>query len=182
MDFLYATVSTYKQNLTSKAVKAPFVPQEVDPVDPKELPVILRIEKTHLSAPVEPVGINALGEMETPQKIANVAWFKYGVRPGQIGSAVINGHYGWKRFEASAFDNLHTLRIGDTVQVVDGNGATLTFVVRKLQRFAWDADPKAVFVSTDGKSHLNLITCEGTWDPEKKTYLDRLVVFTDRVE
>lgn len=38
-----------------------------------------------------------------------------------------------------------------------------------------------VFTSTDGKAHLNLITCFGSWDTDAKQYTDRFVIFTDKV-
>jgi hypothetical protein len=37
-----------------------------------------------------------------------------------------------------------------------------------------------VFISSDKKSHLNLITCTGTWDSILKSHSSRLIVFTDK--
>lgn len=145
-----------------------------------ELPVRLKIPKINVDAPVEQVGLAPDGAMEVPKERANVAWFNLGQRPGENGSAVIAGHYGWKNGKASAFDNLYKLRKGDKLYIEDGNGATITFVVRESRRYDPQADASAVFGSNDGKAHLNLVTCEGEWDKVSKTYSKRLVVFTDK--
>ena len=76
------------------------------------------------------------------------------------------------------FNKLNTLRKGDKVSIKDANGKTITFVVRESKLYKIDADATNVFSSSDGKAHLNLITC--VWDNVSKTYSRRLVVFTDR--
>jgi hypothetical protein len=53
-------------------------------------------------------------------------------------------------------------------------------VVREIQRYDPNADASSVFSSNDGKSHLNLITCEGIWDEVSQSYPQRLVIFTDK--
>lgn len=146
------------------------------------LPVSLLIPHIHVETPIEPVGITSAGAMDVPKNIENVAWFAYGPVPGTKGSAVIAGHYGWKDEKASAFDDLHLLVVGDTIHVVDMSGATTTFAVREIKLYPFDADTAELFISTDGKSHLNLITCNGVWNTKLKTYSQRLVVFTDKVE
>lgn len=118
--------------------------------------------------------------MDVPKGPNDVAWFNLGPRPGEIGSAVISGHYGWKNNIPAVFDNLHKLRKGDKVYVEDKNGATITFVVRELRTYDQNEDASDVFGSSDGKAHLNLVTCTGTWNKAQKSYSKRLVVFTDK--
>ena len=146
------------------------------------LPVRLKIPNINVDAPITYSGIDPDGEMEAPVGPTNVGWFQFGIRPGEVGSAVIAGHYGhWKAGGGSVFDFLNTLVKGDKIYVVDDKGATVTFVVQKLQRFGKNDDGSTVFGSSDGKAHLNLITCEGVWDPTQKTYSNRLVVFADKL-
>ncbi len=144
------------------------------------LPVRLKIPSINIDASVEYVGLTPDGAMDVPKERANVAWFDPGTRPGEIGSAVIAGHYGWKEGKASVFDNLYKLRKGDKIYVEDDKGAVISFVVRESRRYDPDADASDVFSSNDGKSHLNLVTCEGVWDEVSKSYSKRLVVFTDK--
>ncbi len=141
------------------------------------LPVRLKIPGINVDSAVEYVGLASDGAMDVPKERANVAWFNLGPRPGESGSAVIAGHYGEK---ASAFDNLYKLRKGDKLYVEDDKGATTTFVVRESRRYDPKSDASDVFGSNDGKSHLNLVTCEGVWNKTQKSYSKRLVVFADK--
>lgn len=145
-----------------------------------ELPVRLKIPGINVDVPIEYVGLTPDGAMDVPKEQANVAWFELGQRPGENGSAVIAGHYGWKTGEPSAFDNLYKLRKGDKLYVDDEKGVTHTFVVRESRIYDPNADASAVFGSFDGKAHLNLVACDGVWDKVSKTYSKRLVVFTDK--
>lgn len=144
------------------------------------LPTRLKIPSINVNAPVEYVGLTQDGAMDVPQERANVAWFNLGQRPGENGSAVIAGHYGWENMEESVFDDLHKLRKGDKLYIEDEKGEVITFVVRESRRYDPDADASEVFGSSDGKAHLNLVTCEGVWDKVSKTYSKRLVVFADK--
>ena len=143
------------------------------------LPVRLVIPAINLDATIEHVGLAADGTMATPERPDGVAWYELGVRPGQIGSAVIDGHSGWKDGRAAAFDALYKLHAGDNIYVEDGMGTTVIFIVREIRSYEPTADASAVFISHAGGRHLNLITCEGVWDAETKSYSKRLVVFAD---
>ncbi|MFA6414872.1 MAG: class F sortase [Candidatus Paceibacterota bacterium] len=145
------------------------------------LPVRVTIPKIRVDATVETVGLTPTGDVDTPKDPARAAWFAAGPRPGEVGSAVVVGHFGWRDNTPAVFDDLHTLAKGDLLYVEDDKGATITFVVRELRRYAPASDSSYVFLSNDGKAHLNLITCEGVWDAASKSYSKRLVVFTDEV-
>lgn len=144
------------------------------------LPVRLTIPKIKVDATVEQVGLTSGKAVDVPKGPANAAWFKLGPRPGDAGTAIIVGHSGWKDNKPASFDNLAKLRPGDRIFVTDEKGATTTFVVSKSQRYDPTADASKVFVSNDGRSHLNLITCEGIWDAVAKSYSKRLVIFSDK--
>ena len=146
------------------------------------LPLRLKIPSINVDIPVEYVGLTLDGAMDVPKERANVAWFNLGQRPGKNGSAVIAGHYGWKNGKASVFDNLYKLRKGDKLYIENDKGEIISFVVRESRRYDPEADATDVFRSSDGKVHLNLVTCEGAWDEVSKTYSKRLVVFTDKVD
>lgn len=146
-----------------------------------ELPVRLKIPKIKVDASIEYVGLTSDGAMDVPKNPGEVAWFTLGPRPGEIGSAVVAGHYGLlKSGEASVFDDLNRLQRGDKIYIEDKKGATVGFIVREIRSFDPKADASTVFGSNDGKSHLNLVTCEGVWDEVSKGYPMRLVVFTDK--
>lgn len=140
----------------------------------------LQIPTIKVDTGIENAGLTTTGEMAVPKGPVDAAWFDQGPRPGEVGSAVIAGHSGWKDNIPAVFDNLYKLRKGDKVYVSDGKGVTTTFVVREIRTYDPKADATGVFSSHDGKVHLNLITCAGTWDTVLKSSSERLVVFTDK--
>lgn len=144
------------------------------------LPLRLKIPKINVDVAIEYVGLTPNGAMDIPKSPDGVAWFELGQRPGENGSAVIAGHYGWKDGKVAAFDNLDQLRKGDKLYIEDDEGVIISFIVRESKKYDSNADASDVFNSNDEKSHLNLITCEGVWNKDSKSYSQRLVVFTDK--
>lgn len=144
------------------------------------LPVRLQIPRISVDAAIESVGITPKKEMDVPKIPANAAWYNLGPRPGEVGSSVIDGHFGYKDNIPAVFDNLSKLRKGDKLYVKADNGTTFTFVVRETRKYGPGEIVPEVFHSSDGKSHLNLVTCEGAWNVTLKGYTSRLVVFTDK--
>lgn len=145
------------------------------------LPARIRIPKIHVDAAIEYVGVTSDGAMGIPSGPSTTAWFDLGPRPGEIGTAVIDGHFGWKDNIPAVFDDLHTLQKGDILQVQDDKGVIITFVVREVRTYGKNQvkDAFGALGPSDGKAHLNLITCEGIWSKSQKSYADRLIVFAD---
>jgi sortase A len=144
-------------------------------------PVRLQIPTINIDATIDYTGLTSNGAMDVKSDITHVSWYEFGPRPGEIGSAVIAGHYGWTaKGEAAIFNNLHTLTKGDEISIVDNKGSISTFIVRESQKYNPEAGTSNIFKSDDGKAHLNLITCDGVWENSKNTYSDRLVIFTDK--
>src|SRR5687768_10577747 len=124
------------------------------------MPARLKISKLGVDADVEELGITSSGNMQAPVGVKNVGWYKQGPQPGNTGSAVIAGHFGRESYGGrSVFDDLHTLGKGDEILVQDEAGQVATFTVREFRIFAKDEIAPEVFTSSDGKAHLNLITC-----------------------
>lgn len=141
-------------------------------------PVRIKIPRIGVNTSIERVGLAPDGSMDVPKQPRNTAWYALGPRPGEAGSAIIAGHVDWAG-SAAVFANLPTLKPGDTITVQDGTGAVSVFVVRESRLYDAAADATEVFVSQDGKAHLNLITCGGVWDKTTKQYSKRFIVFTD---
>lgn len=144
------------------------------------LPIRLKIPVINVDAIITYVGLTSDGSMDTADGANEVAWYKFGPRPGENGSAVIAGHYGWTTESAAVFNGLNTLNIGDEVLAIDEKGLATTFIVRESKKYDPEADATSIFMSDDGKAHLNLITCDGIWKNAQQTYSDRLVIFTDK--
>jgi len=155
-------------------------PQDLVDGESVELPIRLKIPRINVDAAVKYVGVTPQGAMDAPKSPTEVAWFSLGPRPGEEGSAVIAGHEGWKNSIPAVFDDLHKLQKGDKLYVEDEKGMVAVFVVRELRIYDQNGDTSGVFGSSDGKVHLNLITCQGVWNKNQKSYSHRLVVFTDK--
>ncbi len=145
-----------------------------------KLPTRLKIPKINIDAPLKPLGITPEGAMDIPKGPKDLSWFEPGTVPGEKGSAVIAGHYGWINGIPAAFDDLHNLQKGDATYIEYDRGNPTIFIVREIKIYDKDESVSNVFYSKDGKSHLNLITCEGVWDKLNQNYSGRLVVFTDK--
>jgi len=150
-----------------------------DLIESQGLPVRLKIPRMDVDAAVQYVGVTADGAMAVPNNIVDVGWFDLGPRPGEIGSAVIAGHFNGQKGEAGVFTNLRQVQTGDIVYVEDEQGVSTAFVVRENRIYtAGYAD--AVFSQHD-RAHLNLVTCDGVWDTTTHSYTKRLVVFADKI-
>lgn len=164
---LTLTPTVEARTTTAEAIKLPITE-----------PTRLLIPKIGVSAKIVPVGLTPSGAMAVPPNFTDVAWFRPGTKPGEIGQAVMNGHLdtGWN--SKGVFQNLYQLEPGDIVAVEDQGNRVLNFKVIRSQLYdASDAPVEKIF----GKSNetlLNLITCDGIWDSTSRTYDRRLVVFT----
>lgn len=142
------------------------------------IPTKLIIPKIAVDADILPMGLTPGGDMESPLTNEDTGWYKYGTRPGNEGSAVIDGHLGLSG--EAVFGKLHQLAVGDVISVVDDHGATVSFAVREIKAYDKDSNATDVFDKQTG-AHLNLITCDGDWEAQQATYSERLVIFSDRV-
>jgi LPXTG-site transpeptidase (sortase) family protein len=175
-----AVLKSPTQSIAKSVIQQPVYEKRQETVA-AGLPVRLMIPKIKTDTALEQVGLTSQGAIDVPKGPINAAWFKLGPRPGDSGSAVITGHYGiWKNGTPTVFNNLYKLRKGDKIFIKDDKGKIISFAVREIKRYDQNADASEIFGSSDEGSHLNLITCEGTWNKVSKSYPKRLVVFADK--
>jgi sortase (surface protein transpeptidase) len=142
------------------------------------VPTNIVISKMSVDAEVEQVGLDEQKRMDVPKGVTNTGWYMYGPRPGEVGNAVIDGHFDTPTGAPSVFYDLAKLTPGDTIQITDDQQKIRTFVVDKTTSFPTDNFPiDRVFGNSD-TAHLNLITCGGSWDRNKRIYDQRVVVFS----
>jgi sortase (surface protein transpeptidase) len=137
-------------------------------------PTRLLVPSINVNAAVEPVGTDSQGRMGVPSQASNVAWFKLGSAPGDVGDAVMAGHLDWTSGPA-VFWYLGRVRRGDVITVVRADGSTAKFAADSSSTVPYDASTDSLF-TIDGPPSLTLITCAGAWDRQQGTYLQRLVV------
>jgi LPXTG-site transpeptidase (sortase) family protein len=170
----YFTYNTNEKSVPPDSISPSQVINKVSP----GLPVRLKIPSINVDAAIEDVGFTSKRVMEVPSNAVNVAWFKLGPRPGEIGSAVIAGHFNQENGEAGVFTDLHKLKKGDKLYIQDDKGTSIIFVVRESRLYNPGLAGE-VFSLNDGIARLNLVTCDGVWNGTKKNYSKRLVVFSD---
>ena len=147
-------------------------------------PVRLIIPAIGVNANVQSVGNwwRVPTDMGIPTNFTDVAWYNLGPKPGEPGSAVIDGHLDGATVQQAVFYNLGKLKPGDDVQVVDNTGKTLHFTVVATKFYDASASTTEIFNNDPSKIRLNLITCAGDWIKTAGQYDQRVVVFTELVQ
>ncbi|KKW35556.1 MAG: Peptidase C60 sortase A and B [Candidatus Adlerbacteria bacterium GW2011_GWA1_54_10] len=140
------------------------------------VPARLRVPSLGIDAGVEQVGKRGDGAMGIPQDYDDVSWYMFGGKPGGQGNAVFAGHINNSRTRSGVFANLSRIGIGDYIMITDAEGKTLIYVVREIQVVPADNAPAEEVFKTSGPSQVVLITCEGDWMPEERTFDKRLIV------
>ncbi len=150
----------------------PTTPKAEIPATGADTPIRVSIPSINLDKKIVGVGVNSKNEMAVPAgSTDNVGWFKFGPKPGEVGSAVLDAHV------FAAFADLKYVAPGADIYVETASGERLHFVVEKSQTYALaDLSPATLFGATSER-HLNLITCAGQLTPDHSTYDHRLVLF-----
>jgi len=143
---------------------------------PESDPVAVSIPRIGVQSRLVDLGLEADGAMETPQDPADPGWFSRGPAPGALGPAVIAGHVTWNGAPA-VFHRLGTMRRGDQVTVTRTDGKTAVFTVTRVARFSKSRFPTRAVYGPIDHAGLRLITCGGTYDAARHSYLDNVVVF-----
>ncbi len=139
----------------------------------------IRVPAIGVEAPVISLGLTDDERLEVPARADQAGWWSGGERPGQKGPAVIAGHVDSSTGPA-VFFRLRELEPGDVVEVTPRGGATVRFVVDRLENVPKDGFPtRAVYGPTPG-STLRLVTCTGSFDESSGSYRDNLIVFARR--
>ncbi len=146
----------------------------------RSLPVRLVIPSIHVSTSVGIVGLQPNHQVQVPQSIRTVSWYRYGPTPGQVGSSVVLGHVD-SRTRPGVFFELKTLQVGATITVTLADRVVTHFVVRRVVEYSKTSFPDRLIYGSHGTRSLNLITCGGVFDHTTGHYESNIVVFTQLV-
>jgi Sortase domain len=146
----------------------------------RSLPVSVEIPAIGVHSVLLRLGVKPDGAMQVPplqRRASTAGWYKYSVTPGQIGTAVIEGHVDSERGPA-VFFRLGALRPGDLVNVRLADGITAIFRVTGVRQYLKSRFPaKTVYRDATRFAALRLITCGGAFDYATSQYLSSTVVF-----
>jgi LPXTG-site transpeptidase (sortase) family protein len=144
-------------------------------------PTHLIIPSIGVNAKVQYVGVTAKGSMGIPTNFTDVAWYKHGTIPGEVGSAVIDGHVDNGLGLNGVFKKLGQVKEGDDIYVTDEKDSKIHFVVREIKTYPYTEAPTEEIFYESQKSLLRLITCGGKWVKSAKTYDTRVVVTAEYI-
>lgn len=142
-------------------------------------PQRLTIPSINLDATIISAGENKRREMEVPPDNKTIGWWNKGIIPGQIGSAVLAGHFKVEDGSPGVFYNLRNIKVGDEIIIADETELK-RFVVLDMKMYSVEEFPlEYVFSYNDGKRRLNIMTCAGKYLPKRDDYSHRIVVYTE---
>ena len=146
----------------------------------KAKPVRLLIPAIGVNALIETVGVTPGGDLAVPTQNPweDVGWYESGPHPGELGSAVIDGHLDRPGGYPAVFWHLRDLQVGNAVTVIDAYGKTFHFHVTGTVFYSPQGAPIQQIFANNSGAYLNLITCAGDWIPSQHQTTLRLVVYT----
>jgi hypothetical protein len=162
---------------TPPAVTATALPGPAEPGDRRAEPARVRFPGTDVDARVVPVGVDDRGEMEVPEDVRTVGWYRFGPAPGSgAGSSVLSGHVDDRLQGRGAFHRLGELEPGDPLEVGLADGTSLAYRVSSVERTGKAQLPVGQIFDRAGPPRLTLVTCGGEFDRATGTYRENVVV------
>jgi sortase (surface protein transpeptidase) len=158
------------------AVVAPPTPT---PADEVAVPARLAVPGLGVDAPLDPVGVRADGQLDLPEDVDRVGWYRFGPTPGAAGSAVLAGHVDSAAQGLGALAALREAAPGDEVQVTDAAGGVTRWRVVGRELIEKRALPLDTLFARTGPPRLVLITCGGPFLADLGSYRDNVVVVAE---
>lgn len=147
---------------------------------PSSPPVSLSIPSLGVTSPMLTLGLNSDGSVEVPSlddPDSKAGWYKGSPTPGAIGPAIVLGHIDSKKYGPGVFYKIGSLSPGQEVDVTRNDGTVAVFKIDGVRSYPKDQFPtKDVYGNID-HAGLRLITCGGTFDPNKGSYESNIVVY-----
>ena len=155
--------------------------RDAAPAAPRTVPAPVRVSSPPLGvdAPVDAVGIDPAGQMELPEDVSRVGWYRFGPEPGADGSAVLAGHVDDEEQGPGALFRLRDAAVGDELTVTDAAGTATRWRVVSRELITKQVLPVDRIFARDGAPRLTLITCGGPFLPEYRSYRDNVVVVAE---
>jgi hypothetical protein len=164
-----------------------------------------KFPKLNVDAPVEALGVNARGELDTPHsghENTDVGWYDqslvkdYGVgaKPGWGSNAFFSAHVYYISSKVcpnnpmacpAPFQKLTQAAVGDDIYIDMDDGTEYHYTVISRNRYTRDNVPMGALINPPerpaGKEWITMMTCGGTLDSTGLEYLSRDVVVAERV-
>lgn len=139
------------------------------------VPIRLRVPSIGVDTSLQSLALLTDGTLQSPSSWNVAGWYAGGIKPGQIGPAVIAGHIDSTSGPA-VFYRLDKLTVGAQALITEQSGSVLTFAVDDVQSFPKNQFPDDAVYGPTPYPELRLITCTGDFDYKTHNYLSNLVV------
>ena len=143
---------------------------------PVARPVSLIIPAIGVRTRLVRLGITAAGTLQVPSATAVAGWYTRSPRPGATGSSIIVGHVDSYR-GPGVFYRLKLLRSPERIYVRRADGTLAVFRVTSVHTYLKRRFPTAAVYGPAAGPQLRLITCGGSFDSVRRSYLSNVVVF-----
>lgn len=141
-------------------------------------PTAVAIPSVGIDSALVDLGLDPDRTLRAPTDYARAGWYAGGSYPGDTDSvpAIIAGHVdSWNG--PAVFYPLAKVKVGQQILVGRADGSVAVFDVYAAHRYAKDAFPTDTVYAPTARSELRVITCTGTFDRDRRSYLDNLVLF-----
>ena len=180
-----AAPPTTTETEDSSSPSVPIRPGELSeiPVEEPVVPVALELASLGIDAPIIPTGVNQrTGQMAVPNNVRDVAWYEFGSRPGESGSAVLAAHVDLASQGPGVFFGLRKVEVGDIVEVTFSDDSVSRFRVEARTVYRKAELPLDTIFARKGAPVLTLITCGGGFSESSGSYDSNVVVYAVPVQ
>ncbi|MEU9518303.1 class F sortase [Streptomyces sp. NPDC048224] len=148
---------------------------------PASVPVRVSVPAAGVdTGPLLRLGLNDDGTIEVPSvaRADRIGWYEKGVTPGEVGPAVLVGHFDTVNGPA-VMRNVGKIEPGDPITVTREDGTRAVFAVTALEQVDKDAFPTDKVYGRTDRPELRLITCGGEITHGHRP--DNVIVYADLV-
>jgi hypothetical protein len=158
------------------------VPRSPDTSTPTGfVPQRLLVSSLHIEAPLSGTMVDADGALVPPDDPARLAWWS-GVRPGTgAGSVLVAGHIDMQGYGRGPLARIVGLEPGDRAILAGADGARAVYRLRGVTTLVKESLPAADLFGTGGPERLVLVTCGGTYDPDRRSWDSNVIAVLDPV-
>jgi hypothetical protein len=149
------------------------------PEAPAPAPVRVALPDLGIDAPVDAVGVAADGQVQIPDDVDRVGWYRFGPPPGSPGNAVLAGHVDDAVQGLGALAPLRRVEAGAEMVLTDSSGVVSRWRVASRELIEKEELPLDALFARGGPPRLVLVTCGGPFDPARRSYEDNVVVVAE---
>ncbi|WP_394279826.1 class F sortase [Microbacterium sp.] len=161
----------------SPRASVPVSPATPKPVAERVAPERLEIPALDVEMPIVPVGVQADGSMEIPERPSIAGWYRFGKAPSDAtGATVLAAHVDDREYGVGPLAQLRQSEPGSEVTVTDADGVRTRYIIDTVTYIQRAQLPVEDLFVRDGEPTLVVITCGGSFDAQTRSYSDNVVM------